>query len=79
MGTQLAGMIGAFLAAGAGPRAAAALGLFYGGRAGELAEVGRGLTPDDVADHLHRAFTAPGPEQSPTGLPFVTFDQPARW
>ncbi len=79
MGDQLAGMIGAFAAAGASPRTAAALGLFYGGRAGELAARGRGLTPSDVTDHIHRAFADPGPQAPPLDLPFVTFDQPPRW
>lgn len=79
MGDQLAGMIGAFLAAGSEGRVAAALGLFYGGRAGEIAERGRGLTPIDVAEHLHLAFAEPGPDRSPLELPFVIFDQPPRW
>ncbi|MBI4410678.1 MAG: NAD(P)H-hydrate dehydratase [Gemmatimonadetes bacterium] len=79
MGDQLAGTIGAFLAAGAPPRIAAALGLFYSGRAADLAARGRALTPRDVADHLDRAFAAPGPTESSLGLAFVTFDQPPRW
>ncbi|HUG41930.1 MAG TPA: NAD(P)H-hydrate dehydratase [Longimicrobiales bacterium] len=79
MGDQLAGMIAAFLAAGALPRDAAALGLFYGGRAAELARRGRGLTPDDVTEHLPAAFDHPGPDRPPLDLPFILFDQPARW
>ncbi|MBW3554928.1 MAG: NAD(P)H-hydrate dehydratase [Gemmatimonadetes bacterium] len=79
MGDQLGGMIAAFLAAGAPPREAAGLGLFYGGRAAELARRGRGLTPDDIAEHLGAAFDHPGPERPPLELPFVLFDQPARW
>lgn len=78
MGDQLGGMIAAFLAAGAPPREAAALGLFYGGRAAELARR-RGLTPDDVAEHLGAAFDYPGPDRPPLDLPFILFDQPARW
>ncbi|MEX2281893.1 MAG: NAD(P)H-hydrate dehydratase [Gemmatimonadota bacterium] len=79
MGDQLAGMIGAFLAAGAPPRAAAALALFYGGRAADLARCGRSLSPQDVTATLHRAFRFPGARRSKLGLPFITFDQPPRW
>lgn len=79
MGDQLGGMIAAFLAAGAPPRDAAGLGLFYGGRAAELARRGRGLTPDDVAEHLAAAFEHPGPDRPPLELPFILFDQPPRW
>ena len=79
MGDQLGGVVTAFRAAGAAPRRAAALGLFYAGRASELARRNRGLTPDDVAEHLHRAFEQPGPETPPLDLPFVLFDQPPRW
>lgn len=79
MGDQLAGAIGAFLAAGAVPRVAAALGLFYGARAATLAGRGRSLSPLDVADHLDPAFADPGPAESSLGLPFVIFDQPPRW
>jgi NAD(P)H-hydrate epimerase len=79
MGDHLGGVAVAFLAAGAAPADAAALALFYSGRAAELAGRGRALTPDDVSDHLDRAFRAPGPAASDLGLPFVLFDQPARW
>lgn len=79
MGDQLAGLIAAFMAAGATVRDAAALGLFYGGRAAELARRGRGLTPDDIADHLGAAFDHPGPDRPPLDLPFILFDQPPRW
>jgi len=79
MGDQLAGTIGAFLAAGAPARSAAALGLFYSGRAADIAARGRSLSPMDVAAHLHRAMADPGPAASALELPFVTFDQPPRW
>jgi len=79
MGDQLASAIGAMLAAGSPAREAAALGLFYSGRASELASRGRSLSPLDVAEHLARAFADPGPQSSPLGLPFVIFDQPPRW
>ena len=58
---------------------AAGLGLFYGGRAAELADRGRSLTPHDIAATMHRAFAEPGPVRSTLDLPFVLFDQPQRW
>jgi NAD(P)H-hydrate epimerase len=79
MGDTLAGIIGAFLAAGLSPRDAAAVGLFYGSRAADLAGMGRSLGPRDVADHLPQAFAHAGREYSALRLPFVTFDQPPRW
>lgn len=79
MGDQLGAEIATFLAAGASPADAAGLGLFYGGRAAELAGRGRSLTPHDVAASLYRAFADPGPARSPLDLPFVVFDQPPRW
>ena len=79
MGDQLGAEAATFMAAGADPQVAGALGLFYGGRAAELAGRGRSLTPHDIADHIHRAFDDPGPSRSPLDLPFVLFDQPARW
>jgi NAD(P)H-hydrate epimerase len=79
MGDQLAGVIGAMLAAGLEPRTAGAIGLFYSGRAGDIAGLGRSLMPSDVTDHLARAFAQPGPTASTLGFPFITFDQPPRW
>lgn len=79
MGDQLSGVIGAMLAAGVAPREAAATGLFYSGRAADIAAQGRALSPRDVTDHLADAFARPGPDQSPLDLPFITFDQPERW
>ena len=79
MGDQLSGVIGAMMAAGLPPREAAATGLFFSGRAADLAARGRALSPRDVTDRLADAFAQPGPEQSPLELPFVTFDQPERW
>lgn len=78
MGDHLAGVIGAMLAAGAGPADAAALGLFFSGRAADLAGLGRSLSPWDVGETLSSAFERPGALRSATGLPFVTFEQPAR-
>jgi NAD(P)H-hydrate repair Nnr-like enzyme with NAD(P)H-hydrate dehydratase domain len=79
MGDQLAGVIGALLAAGLSARDAAGAGLFMSGRAADLARRGRSLGPRDVSANLHRALRRPGAERSPFDLPFVTFDQPARW
>lgn len=87
MGDQLAGVIAALLAAGAAgsgvsgslARTAAGLGLFYSGRAADLAALGRSLGPRDVSGYLSLAFADPGPAASPLGLPFITFDQSPRW
>lgn len=79
MGDQLGAEIATFLAAGADAMDAAGLGLFFGGRAAELADRGRSLTPHDLADALSHAFADPGPRSSTLGLPFVLFDQPPRW
>jgi NAD(P)H-hydrate epimerase len=95
MGDQLAGVIAAFLAALGAVRGAtesvphaaaistardaAGLGLFYAGRAADLAARGRSLSPRDLSGHLGLAFRSPGPADPPIGLPFITFDQPARW
>ena len=79
MGDMLAGAIGAMLAAGADTADAAALGLFYSSRAADLCALGRALGPADVAEALPDAFAYPGAVEPPSGLPFVTFDQPARW
>lgn len=56
MGDTLAGVIGALLGAGAEPRAAAALGLHFAGRAAELAGRGPALLPRDVAEALPAAL-----------------------
>jgi NAD(P)H-hydrate repair Nnr-like enzyme with NAD(P)H-hydrate dehydratase domain len=87
MGDQLAGVIAALLAAGGraagrvrlSARTAAGLGLYYAGRAADLAGRGRSLGPRDVSENLDAALAEPGPISPPLGLPFVTFDQPARW
>jgi NAD(P)H-hydrate epimerase len=77
MGDQLAGVIAGFMAAGAAPRTAAAIALFYAGRAAVLARRGRSLSPLQVNDMLARAFRDPGRAHSTLRLPFITFDQPA--
>lgn len=58
---------------------AAALGLFYAGRAADLAARGRSLGPRDVSEWLDRAFADPGPATPPLGFQFITLDQPPRW
>ena len=78
MGDQLAGTIVALLAAGADARSAAALGLFYAGRAADLAGRGRSLSPRHVSALLHEAYDHPGATSPPFGFAFVTFDQPPR-
>ena len=79
MGDQLSGVTGAMLAAGLDVRTAAGVALYFGGRAGDLANLGRSLTPLDVTNNMARAFAQPGPFASSLGLPFITFDQPDRW
>jgi ADP-dependent NAD(P)H-hydrate dehydratase / NAD(P)H-hydrate epimerase len=79
MGDQLGPAAATLLAAGCDPATAGGLALFYGSRAAELAGRGRSLTPHDVADAFHRAFQDPGPDRSSLELPFILFDQPARW
>jgi len=79
MGDMLAGVIGAFMAGGADTGDAAALGLFYASRAADMRALGRALGPSDVVETLPEAFDDPGLRAPPPGLPFVTFDQPARW
>jgi len=56
MGDTLAGATGAFLALCRDPRTAAGLGLWYCGRAAELAGRARGLLPRDVSDSLPGAL-----------------------
>lgn len=73
MGDTLSGVTGAFLALRHDPRIAAGLGLWYCGRAAELAGRARGLLPRDVAEALPDALL-----ESPTGdglgIPGVTLD-----
>ncbi len=78
MGDQLTGTIGGFLASRIEAADAACLGLFFGGRAADLAEKGRSLSPLDVVVRLPRALRNPGRMEPPFGLPFITFDQPPR-
>lgn len=77
MGDHLAGVAGAFLAAGATPRAAAGLALHYSGLAAQLARRGRSLSPRDVTATLPRAFARTAAYTPPDAFPFIVFDQPA--
>lgn len=56
MGDTLAGVAGAMLASGLPPGKAAALAIFFAGRAAELAGLGRSLLPRDVAEALPAAL-----------------------
>ena len=78
MGDQLAGVIGALLAAGLDARTAAAAGLYLSSRAADLAARGRALSPRDVSASLGAAFREPGCRTPLLELPFITFDQAAR-
>jgi NAD(P)H-hydrate epimerase len=60
MGDTLSGVTGAFFSLCRDPRVAAGLGLWYCGRAAELAGRGRGLLPRDVADALPDALLEAG-------------------
>ncbi len=72
---MLTGVVGSFLAQGAPPDEAAALGLYYSGRAAALAGRGSGLIPDDVVDRLSQALQEEGEGVTDLDLPFVVFDQ----
>lgn len=79
MGDVLSGTVGAFLAQGCDPRAAAGLGLHLSGRAAVRAARGAGLVPSDVVEALPRALEERGPGDSDLGLPGLVLDQdPAR-
>jgi hypothetical protein len=55
---------------------AAGLGLWYCGRAAELAGRGRGLLPRDVAEHVPAAILESPPSDSELGIAGVTLDLP---
>ncbi|HYJ78894.1 MAG TPA: NAD(P)H-hydrate dehydratase [Longimicrobiaceae bacterium] len=76
MGDVLGGMIGAFLAVAIAPRTAAGLGLYYSGRAAQLAGRGRGLLPRDVVEALPAAMLEEAPAESDLGVPGVILDLP---
>jgi NAD(P)H-hydrate epimerase len=72
MGDTLSGVTGALLALCRDPHVAAGLGLWYCGRAAEIAGrgLGRGLLPRDVAEHVPAAML----EASADGIAEVTMD-----
>ncbi|HEX9939366.1 MAG TPA: NAD(P)H-hydrate dehydratase [Longimicrobium sp.] len=76
MGDTLSGVIGAFLTQTEGVDVAAGLGLWYCGRAAELAGRGRGLLPRDVAEHVPAAILESPPSDSELGIAGVTLDLP---
>ncbi|HVG43283.1 MAG TPA: NAD(P)H-hydrate dehydratase [Longimicrobium sp.] len=71
MGDTLSGVTGAFLALCRDPRLAAGLGLWYCGRAAEIAGRGRGLLPRDVSDAVPDALLEPPADPD---VPGVTLD-----
>lgn len=75
MGDVLAGAVGSFLAQGADPWDAAALGLHVTGRAAVRADRGPGLSSADVAEQIPDALREEGPGATDLDFPFVTFDQ----
>lgn len=74
MGDTLSGVTGALLALCRDPRISAGLGLWYCGRAAELAGLGRGLLPRDVAEHVPAAMLEVPAAESGIGFPGVTLD-----
>lgn len=75
MGDVLAGVAGAFLAQGATPCVAGALGLLTSGRAAVRAGKGASLIPEDVIAELPQALSEQGEGESDLDLPFIVFDQ----
>ncbi|HEX6912408.1 MAG TPA: NAD(P)H-hydrate dehydratase, partial [Longimicrobium sp.] len=75
-GDVLSGVIGAFLALGMEPSDAAGAGLFFAGRAAEIAGRGRGLVPRDVADALPAALLEDAATESALGLRGIVLDLP---
>jgi hydroxyethylthiazole kinase-like uncharacterized protein yjeF len=73
MGDTLSGVTGAFLALCGDPRIAAGLGLWYCGRAAEIAGRGRGLIPRDVSDAVPDALLE-RTEESELAAGAVTLD-----
>jgi NAD(P)H-hydrate epimerase len=79
MGDVLSGVIAGFLAQGAQPHEAAALGLHTSGRSAVRAGLGVSLTPEDVVEGMPAALREEGDGDTDLDYPFVLFDQdPAR-
>ncbi|HEX8903244.1 MAG TPA: NAD(P)H-hydrate dehydratase [Longimicrobiaceae bacterium] len=74
MGDTLSGVTGAFLALCRDPRIAAGLGLWYCGRAAEIAGRGRGLIPRDVSSSVPAALLESPSTGSELGIPALTLD-----
>lgn len=75
MGDVLSGAVSAFLAQGSTPDEAAALALYTSGRAAVRANLGHGLTPEDVVASLADAIRERGNGTTDLDFPFVLFDQ----
>lgn len=75
MGDTLTGVAGALLAMGCPPREAAAIALFFCGRAAEIAGRGRSLLPRDVDAALPDAYASLDAPPA-MDLPAVVFDLP---
>jgi NAD(P)H-hydrate epimerase len=79
MGDVLSGVISAFLAQGALPDEAAAMGLYTSGRAAAGTGLGVSLTPEDVVVGMPSALRERGDGDTDLDFPFLLFDQdPAR-
>jgi NAD(P)H-hydrate epimerase len=78
MGDVLGGIAGALLAVGCTPRDAAALALYFAGRAAEIAGRGRGLLPRDVVEALPAALMDRAEDAEPVA-PGVLLDLPAAY
>ncbi len=76
MGDTLSGVTCALLALCRDPHVTAGLGLWYCGRAAELAGRGRGLLPRDVAENVAAALLEEPSSGSELGLGGVTLDLP---
>lgn len=74
MGDTLSGVTGAFLALCRDPRIAAGLGLWYCGRAAEIAGRGRGLIPRDVSGAVPDALLETPTAESDLGIAGLTLD-----
>lgn len=75
-GDVLSGVVGALLARGMEPADAVGAGLYFAGRAAQIAGRGRGLIPRDVADALPAALLEEVPAESALGLPGIVLDLP---
>ena len=74
MGDTLSGVTGAFLSLCRDPWIAAGLGLWYCGRAAEIAGRGRGLIPRDVSGAVPDALLEIPPAESELGVAGLTLD-----